>query len=242
MNISSHAKPTAAHFRIILQTILRKYNPSDKMVLYGCASASAAEQCTTLTTSQFELEWGQVRYFTYMSSTPPKPATPTRLVPTYRYESETWRRLTFMKSQSTFRHCFLTHKTQLLSFTNCVGEWESRPPRWPRWLEQGFRYRRERSIPRHPDGGPRCRPCVYVLLVRDRCIWERRLRRYVCRAIGRAGKRYAAIFLMSPLKMPCPTYCSLCFCTSETTLEFSTIFVEVQAKHCIPKEEVSQPL
>lgn len=43
------------------QTILRKYNPSEKMVLYGCASSFAHEVCSFSTSAEFELEWRQVR-------------------------------------------------------------------------------------------------------------------------------------------------------------------------------------
>eukprot|EP00752_Nemacystus_decipiens_P006052 g5462.t2 len=41
------------------KTILRKYNPSEKMVLYGCASRSSDELCSSSTSSLFELEWRQ---------------------------------------------------------------------------------------------------------------------------------------------------------------------------------------
>lgn len=43
------------------QAILNKYNPSEKITLYGCATASAEEGCTSSTSSLFELEWAQVR-------------------------------------------------------------------------------------------------------------------------------------------------------------------------------------
>lgn len=46
---------------LLYQTILRKYNPSERMILYGCATSSAEEACTSSTSSMFELEWGQVR-------------------------------------------------------------------------------------------------------------------------------------------------------------------------------------
>lgn len=43
------------------QTILRKYNPSERMILYGCATSAAEEVCTPSTSSMFELEWDQVK-------------------------------------------------------------------------------------------------------------------------------------------------------------------------------------
>eukprot|EP00752_Nemacystus_decipiens_P006064 g5472.t1 len=47
------------HVTISPKTILRKYNPSERMILYGCATSSAGEACTSSTSSLFDLEWGQ---------------------------------------------------------------------------------------------------------------------------------------------------------------------------------------
>ena len=43
----------------------RKYNPSSRLVLYGCAAASVVDQCTNRTTAGIEFEWGQVHARSY---------------------------------------------------------------------------------------------------------------------------------------------------------------------------------
>ncbi|CAM9773342.1 unnamed protein product [Scytosiphon promiscuus] len=40
--------------------VRRKYNPSSRLVLYGCAAASSTSRCRNLTSAGFDFEWGQV--------------------------------------------------------------------------------------------------------------------------------------------------------------------------------------
>ena len=42
------------------QEIARKYNPSSRMVLYGCAAADVDERCSSSATADFDFEWAQV--------------------------------------------------------------------------------------------------------------------------------------------------------------------------------------
>ncbi|CAM9396526.1 unnamed protein product [Ectocarpus sp. 4 AP-2014] len=48
---------TLPHVTVSPKAILRKYNPSEKVVLQGCASPSAEEPCSSSTSSLFNLEW-----------------------------------------------------------------------------------------------------------------------------------------------------------------------------------------
>ncbi|CAN0410705.1 unnamed protein product, partial [Ectocarpus sp. 12 AP-2014] len=48
---------TLPHVTVSPKAILRKYNPSEKVVLQGCASPSAEEPCSSSTSSLFKLEW-----------------------------------------------------------------------------------------------------------------------------------------------------------------------------------------
>ncbi|CAM9572666.1 unnamed protein product [Scytosiphon promiscuus] len=41
--------------------IRRKYNPSSRLVLYGCAAASTEDRCSNRTTAGFDFQWDQVR-------------------------------------------------------------------------------------------------------------------------------------------------------------------------------------
>lgn len=43
-----------------LQDVLRQRDPSSRLVLYGCASASVDESCSTSVSSGFGFEWAQV--------------------------------------------------------------------------------------------------------------------------------------------------------------------------------------
>ncbi|CAM9187348.1 unnamed protein product, partial [Hapterophycus canaliculatus] len=47
------------HVSISPKVILRKYNPSERTVLHGCASLSPEESCSSSSSSRFELEWGE---------------------------------------------------------------------------------------------------------------------------------------------------------------------------------------
>lgn len=40
--------------------IARKYNPSSRIVLYGCAAASADDHCSSSASAAFDFEWAQV--------------------------------------------------------------------------------------------------------------------------------------------------------------------------------------
>ncbi|CAM9110513.1 unnamed protein product [Ectocarpus fasciculatus] len=48
---------TLPHVTVSPKAILRKYDPSKKVVLQGCASPSAEEPCSSSTSSRFMLEW-----------------------------------------------------------------------------------------------------------------------------------------------------------------------------------------
>lgn len=43
------------------QAIHRKYNPSSRLVLYGCAAASFEDRCSNNSMAGFGFEWGQVQ-------------------------------------------------------------------------------------------------------------------------------------------------------------------------------------
>ena len=45
------------------QEIHRKYNPSSRLVLYGCAAASFEDRCSNSTLAGFDFVWGQVKIF-----------------------------------------------------------------------------------------------------------------------------------------------------------------------------------
>lgn len=50
------------------QEVLRKYSPSSRMVLRGCAAASIEEPCSSRTTAEFTFEWAMVRSEMYLLS------------------------------------------------------------------------------------------------------------------------------------------------------------------------------
>lgn len=47
----------------LFQEVLRKYNPSSKLVMYGCAGSSVEDVCSASASAGFEFEWTQVSQF-----------------------------------------------------------------------------------------------------------------------------------------------------------------------------------
>lgn len=43
------------------QEVLEKYDPSSRVILYGCASPAEGELCSSRTTNGLDFEWEQVR-------------------------------------------------------------------------------------------------------------------------------------------------------------------------------------
>lgn len=46
---------------ILQQEVLDKYDPSSRVILYGCASPAEGELCSSRTTNDLDFEWEQVR-------------------------------------------------------------------------------------------------------------------------------------------------------------------------------------
>lgn len=46
--------------RLLRQEMRRKYNPSSRLVLYGCGAASVDNRCSNRTMAGFDFEWDQV--------------------------------------------------------------------------------------------------------------------------------------------------------------------------------------
>ena len=46
---------------LLFQVINRKYNPSRRLILFGCAAASSEDRCSNSALAGFDFEWGQVK-------------------------------------------------------------------------------------------------------------------------------------------------------------------------------------
>lgn len=63
----------AGAFVCCLQETRRKYNPSSRLVLYGCAAASVDDRCSNSTVAGFNFEWDQVPFIPHTILLPCKP-------------------------------------------------------------------------------------------------------------------------------------------------------------------------
>lgn len=63
----------AGAFVCCSQETRRKYNPSSRLVLYGCAAASVDDRCSNSTVAGFNFEWDQVPFIPYTILLPCKP-------------------------------------------------------------------------------------------------------------------------------------------------------------------------
>ena len=52
---------TVYHLTPRQQEVLYKYDPSSRVILYGCASPAEGELCSSRTTNGLDFEWEQVR-------------------------------------------------------------------------------------------------------------------------------------------------------------------------------------